>query len=321
MGNRIPYAPMLKLAVIDLGTNVIKVLVGSVDQQTYTILYQNKITSAISQQPFLTNVISPEMQKNITDILISIKKNLEIEGVTYIVTKATSLFREASNQAEVISAIREASNMEVTIISEQEEAELTYLGICSSIALNDENSLIVDIGGGSVECIIFNKVGPLWMQSFGLGVGRVASQFVYNDPITAEQTAHLTSYYHTILIPLFKAVASYKPTKLIGSSGAFRTLLTLYQSHYAGSHTGKLRRLSKEEFLQTYALIQSTPTYVWQKQVAIEPIFLKWIPLSSTMVNLIMERCNLQEIVVINHSWATGLFIQEWHRLKTKNLI
>ena len=315
---------MSKLAVIDLGTNVINVLVGAVESERYTLLYEEKITRAMVQEPLYPMHISLEEQKNILDTLVAIKKKLDINGVSFIVAKATSLLRDACNAADIIDAIRCATNIEVEIISGIEEAALIYYGISSCFRLTDEHGLIIDIGGGSVECIIFNHLKPLWERSFELGIRRVAAQFTCSDPVTPLQVALLEDYYRTTLAPLFVRTNRYKPSQLIGSSGAFRTLLMLYRCYYNFSTipgNSSIKRVSTEQFFKIYDVIQTTPVHIWQKQLAIEPIFLKLIPLSAVLIKVILKTCNLQEIIISDNSLRTGLFIREWKRLQEKKLI
>ncbi|WP_419241503.1 hypothetical protein [Cardinium endosymbiont of Nabis limbatus] len=315
---------MSKLAVIDLGTNVINVLVGAVDQEKYTVLYEEKITKAMVQQPLYAMHISLEEQKNIVDTLVAIKKKLDIDGVPFIVAKATSLLRDAPNAAEVIEAIRFKTDIQVEVISGMEEAALIYYGISSYFTLTDAYGLIMDIGGGSVECIIFNYLKPLWERSFALGIRRVAAQFAYSDPITPLEAALLEDYYCTALAPLFAQTKLYSPSQLIGSSGAFRTLLMLYKCHYNLSTTqteGSIKRVSAEQFFNIYKVIQTTPASVWQEKLSVEPVFLKLIPLSACLIKVILTTCNLQEIIISDNSLRTGLFIREWNRLKQNKLI
>lgn len=315
---------MSKLAVIDLGTNVINVLVGSVDQEKYTILYEEKIISAMVQQPLYAMHISVEEQKNIVDTLVAIRRKLDIDGVRFIVAKATSLLRDAPNAAEIIDAIRCATDIAVEVISGIEEAMLIYHGISSCFRLTDTHGLIIDIGGGSVECIIFDHLKPLWERSFQLGIRRVATQFTYSDPITPLQVSVLEDYYRTALAPLFVATKLHRPSQLVGSSGAFRTLLMLYTCCYGFSAietNSRIKRVSAEQFLKIYQVIQTTPVEVWRKQLSIEPVFLKLIPLSVILIKVILTTCHLHEIIVADNSLRTGLFIREWNRLKQEKLI
>ncbi|CDG49884.1 Ppx/GppA phosphatase [Cardinium endosymbiont cBtQ1 of Bemisia tabaci] len=315
---------MSKLAVIDLGTSVINVLVGEIDREKYTVLYEEKIIRATAQEPLDSIRISLEEQKNIVDTMVAIRKKLDAEGVRFMVAKATSLLRDAPNAAEVIKAICSETDIQVEIISGIDEAMLIYQGVGSSCGLTDRNSLIVDIGGGSVECIIFNHLESLWAGSFRLGVRRVAAQFPYNAPITPLQVALLEDYYRTALAQLFVETKLYRPSQLVGSSGAFRTLLMLYTSYYGASAietNSNIKRVSAEQFFKIYEIIRTTPVDIWQKQLAVEPVFLKLIPLSSVLIKVIIKACNLKEIIISDNALRTGLFMQEWNRLKQKKLI
>ncbi|MGI2261913.1 hypothetical protein ACRRVA_01115 [Candidatus Cardinium hertigii] len=315
---------MSKLAVIDLGTNVINVLVGEIDREKYTVLYEEKIIRAMIQEPLNSTHISLEEQKNIVDTMVAIRKKLDAEGVHFMVAKATSLLRDAPNAAEVIKAICFETDIEVEVISGIDEAMLIYQGVRSSFKLTDKDGLIVDIGGGSVECIIFDHLQPLWAGSFKLGIRHVAAQFPYSAPITPLQVAILEDYYRTALAPLFVETKLHKPSQLVGSSGAFRTLLMLYRCYYGASAietNSSLKRVSAEQFFKIYEIIRTTPVNIWQKQLDIEPVFLKLIPLSAVFIKVIIKACHLKEIIISDNALRTGLFIQEWNLLRQKNLI
>ncbi|TDG94787.1 hypothetical protein [Cardinium endosymbiont of Culicoides punctatus] len=315
---------MSKLAVIDLGTNVIKILVGSVTQKKYSLLYEAKIPVVIHPKSLLTTHITQEEKKNIIDAFITIKKKLDKDNVEFIIAKATSLLREVSNADEIIEAIYTSTSIQVEVISNKEEANLIHLGISSFLNLTNESCLVVDIGGGSTECIIFNRNQQLWEMSFLLGIRRIASQGTYSDPITPTQVNELEKYIHTILEPLLLATKLYKPNTLIGSSGAFRTLLTLYTYCYPSAYINTkndMKVISTKQFLDIHHVILTKPMHFWEGKVAVEPIFLRLIPLSTIFINLIINECNFQEIIVSDKSLKTGLFIQEWHHLKTQKLI
>ena len=309
---------MSKLAIIDLGTNIIKVLVGVVMPESYVFLYEKKVTLSIGDQSINHN-ISPANQQYIIHILLDIKKELGIEGIDFIIAKATSLLRNLSNASDLIAAILCATGIEVEVISGSEEADLIYLGCISTSSFTDEHNLIVDIGGGSVECIIFNQTKLLWKQSFEMGICRVASFFSYSDPITAKELNQLEAYYDASLASLFTATIPYKLFTLVGTSGAFRTLRALYNYCYPSAvmdANDQVKKLSVEQFYKIYPTILTTPVHIWQQQLCIDPIFLKLIPLSAVLINLIIKTCNLQAIIMIDSPLKTGLFMREWHRLK-----
>ena len=85
-------------------------------------------------------------------------------------------------------------------------------------------NMIVDIGGGSTECVIANDQGVLWEKSYPLGVSRLLETFKPQDPLSAEDQRKIEQHLDQTLIELWFAVQQYKPTTIIGSSGSFETI-------------------------------------------------------------------------------------------------
>jgi exopolyphosphatase/guanosine-5'-triphosphate,3'-diphosphate pyrophosphatase len=92
----------------------------------------------------------------------------------------------------------------------------------------DEKSLVMDIGGGSVEFIIGDNDNIYWKKSFEIGAQRLLERFQKNDPIIPREIQALDRYFRKTLTPLFDAIEQYKPTIFIGSSGTFDTLSDMF---------------------------------------------------------------------------------------------
>ncbi len=90
--------------------------------------------------------------------------------------------------------------------------------------LGTSNSLIVDVGGGSVEFIIGNHQNIQWKDSFEIGAQRLMDKFHLHDPILDHELESLNSFLDTQLVSLVSAMERYQPETLVGSSGSFDTL-------------------------------------------------------------------------------------------------
>ncbi|TSJ80500.1 hypothetical protein [Cardinium endosymbiont of Dermatophagoides farinae] len=98
----------------------------------------------------------------------------------------------------------------------------------------------------------------------------------------------------------------------------------LYKCHYnllTTQTSSNIKSVSAEQFFKIYQVIQTTPIHIWQKKLSIEPVFLKLIPLSASLIKVILQTCKLQEIIISDNSLRTGLFIREWNRLKQEKRI
>ena len=140
----------------------------------------------------------------------------------------TSALRNARNRKEIVDRIKSEHGFDVKVISGEEEARLIYLGVKSAIDLGSEKSLIIDIGGGSVEFIIGNASEIFWKQSFEIGAQRLLEEYHQHDPITPSELTALQAHFESMLPPLFDALKKHKPSTMVGSSGTFDTLSDIY---------------------------------------------------------------------------------------------
>src|SRR5690606_31819040 len=145
-------------------------------------------------------------------------------GVTEVHAFGTSALRNAGNGQAVVEEIERRTGIACTIIDGVTEAQYIYEGVRWSMEMGSEKSLIVDIGGGSVECIIADNVNVYWKQSFEIGAQRLMEKFHKHDPIIAEEITSLFSYIDKQLKPLIDALQRHTPSTLIGASGTFDTL-------------------------------------------------------------------------------------------------
>lgn len=217
--------PSEKIAVVDLGTNTFHLLISDKDFQTF---HKDKVPVMIGKDGISNGFITIEAQQRALSTLEGFKKTIDQYGASSIYATATSAIRNASNGIELLAKIKEATGIEIRVISGAEEAEYIYLGVKKALDLGEESVLIMDIGGGSVEFIIGDCNKILWKQSFEIGAQRLLDQFQQHDPIWPEDIQMMVSFLEKQLLPLTEAMAQYRPETLIGASGTFDTLSEIY---------------------------------------------------------------------------------------------
>ncbi len=156
-------------------------------------------------------------------MLKAFRLKLDEHQVKKVFAFGTSALRSAKNKEEVLDAFQREAGISVSIIDGLREAELIYAGVKKAVDI-EEVSLIVDIGGGSVEYILCNGEKVLWMQSFEMGGQRLLERFMKKDPLPQQEIPRMQSYFRETLLPLTNAIHQYQPKVLIGSSGSFDTL-------------------------------------------------------------------------------------------------
>ena len=211
---------MSKLAVIDIGTNSIHMVLAEIlPDAGFKILDRFKDMTRLGNGVFSTRRLSEEAMARALEVLKTLVTLARNKGFERIIAVATSAVREAQNGGDFVAFIMEQTGLRVRVISGTEEARLIFLGVKHSIALPDGPTLVVDIGGGSVELIVGNREGLIHGKSLKLGAIRLAEQFLPQAPPSESM---LYALHDAVLTRLRDAIGSFRMKKfhsLVATSG------------------------------------------------------------------------------------------------------
>lgn len=213
-------------AIIDLGTNTFHLLIGKITNGKFEIAHKASKPIKLGEDIAKANQIIPTAFTRGIDCLVDFKKKIDEFNISSIRAVATSAVRSASNGQEFIDCARHQAHIHITLISGDEEAQYIYQGVKASGAIT-QKSLIMDIGGGSTEFILCDENGINWKQSFDIGASRLMQHFFKSDPLSKADEQKTIDYLNRQLQTLANQIASFKPTTLIGSAGAFETYAEL----------------------------------------------------------------------------------------------
>lgn len=214
----------MRTAIIDLGTNTFHLLIV----EGKVTLYKSSIPAKIGMGGISQGVISEEGIQRALTVLKGFREVIDNQSVALenIFATGTSAIRNAGNKEEFIQRVAEETGIKIQVISGDEEAELICLGVKQAMKI-PETSMIMDIGGGSVEFIICNDEKIFWKQSFEIGGQRLMDKFMKSDPISMRSVQMMDDFFREKLLPLANACHQYAPKVLIGSSGSFDTLVDM----------------------------------------------------------------------------------------------
>lgn len=215
------------VAIIDMGTNTFHLLIAEMRSKP-KILRREREATKIGKGGINNDIISSDGFERAIKALKKFKSIIDEYGVRKTLAFGTSAIRNASNGSELIKEIYAATGIEARVIDGNEEADLIYGGVRAALDLGKGNSLIADIGGGSVEFIIGNQDGMLWKRSFEIGGQRLLEEFQKTDPIDPGDVLKLGDFLKEQLRPLAEQLHHYKPSTLVGVSGTFDTLSEMF---------------------------------------------------------------------------------------------
>lgn len=179
----------VRRAVIDVGTNSVKLLVADTDGAKVRPLLEQSHQTRLGQGFFETKKLQPDaIAKTATAVSDFVSKARELSSVS-VRAIATSAARDAINQDELTIAIERATGLKVQVISGEQEAEWAFQGVRTDPDLADRPLLLLDVGGGSTEIIAGRGEATCFRQSFRLGTVRLLSALPHGEPPTPKELA------------------------------------------------------------------------------------------------------------------------------------
>jgi exopolyphosphatase/guanosine-5'-triphosphate,3'-diphosphate pyrophosphatase len=177
------------VAGIDIGTNTIRLLVADTSETTHRELYSGRTITRLGQDLDRTGMLAPEAQERSLKAIEEFSHIIGRYSVARIAAVGTSALRNAANAAEFIAAVRKRTGIEITIITGDDEARLTLLGVRRALSRGKRgeedplaSALVIDIGGGSTELIATVQGKVETMTSIPLGAVYLTERYLKNDP-------------------------------------------------------------------------------------------------------------------------------------------
>ena len=144
----------VRRAVIDVGTNSIKLLIADVAGREVRPVLEESHQTRLGRGFYRTHKLQPEPIAATAKAVGEFAAKAREEKAISVRIIATSAARDATNAEELITAIQRASKLAVEIISGEQEADWAFQGAMTDPALAREPLLLLDVGGGSTEFIL-----------------------------------------------------------------------------------------------------------------------------------------------------------------------
>jgi len=296
-----------KIAIIDLGTNTFHLLLAHRSQGQYKTIHQEKVPVKIGLGGINNNIITEAAITRSIEAMRNFKLILSVHKIDKVYAFGTSALRNAINGKEVAAQIETETGICIDIISGDEEANYIYQGVRTAVNMT-EPSLIVDIGGGSVEFIIGNNDTIFWKQSFEIGAQRLLERFQKHDPITMDELAELQNYFDNQLGKLFIAIGQYPIKTLVGSSGTFDTLSDIYRMQLGFSpETTPETTLTLDAFDEIYQVLLKKNRAERLLIPGMIEMRVDMIVVACCLIQFLLMRLAVQKIRVSSYSLKEGV--------------
>src|SRR5436190_2996002 len=244
-------------AVIDAGSNAIRLQIASVEQPgTYRVVEQDRRPVRLGHGVFETGALDPSSRAAALDVFKRFKSLADRHGATVIRAVATSAMREARDGTAFLNEVS-SLGFPLEILSEEDEARLISQGILSGLKFEPPLGLFMDIGGGSVELAVGNHSNMFAVFSIPLGAVRLTERFLKHDPPTEKELNNLARHARQKLRPAVERVTDEKFTMVFGSGGTVTALADLDARMTGEVHQESLYVLRRARLQSLFDLLKT----------------------------------------------------------------
>jgi exopolyphosphatase / guanosine-5'-triphosphate,3'-diphosphate pyrophosphatase len=228
---------MTQVASIDIGTNTVRLLIlettpgGSLREVDQV----SAITRLGKGMDTEKKLLDDRMDETISVLTKFRNECRKFEPLT-IRTVATSAVREAGNQEYFVLRAKKESDLEIEVVSWEEEAELMAKGVLWKLPNIEKDILIFDIGGGSTEYIIVRGGQIISAVGTQLGTVRLTDKFISHHPINVNEYKVLEMHLRKELKLVKDQLSCFSPDVLVGTAGTVTTLAAIDEDVYPYDH-------------------------------------------------------------------------------------
>ena len=216
----------MRLGVLDVGSNTVHLLVVDAYQGARPMpAFSHKTELRLAAHLDNGSALSGRGERSLREVVEEALRIAEDKGVEDLIAFATSAVREARNGEQVLARIREQTGAQITVMTGQEEARLTFLAARRWFGWSSGRLLIIDIGGGSLEMASGIDELPDAVASLPLGAGRLTRDWLSGDPPSAAEARRLRKHVRAeIAREAGGMLRQGPPDHVVGTSKTFRQL-------------------------------------------------------------------------------------------------
>jgi exopolyphosphatase/guanosine-5'-triphosphate,3'-diphosphate pyrophosphatase len=247
----------MRLGVLDVGSNTVHLLVvdayrGAQPWPQHSQKSQLRLAEHINSRGALAQGGADALVAAAADA----RKQAKELGCDELLAFATSSVRDASNSADVLKRVAKEAGVELTVLSGEDEARLTFLAVRRWLGWSAGNLVCLDIGGGSLELGSGADEDPDVAVSLPLGASRLTRDWFQADPPSKSAISALRDHVDTLLAePAAKLLAGGPPDRVVATSKTFRTLARLAGAAPSSAGPRARRTLTRTGLTQVSAFI------------------------------------------------------------------
>lgn len=247
----------MRLGVLDVGSNTVHLLVVDAYRGAQPWpQHSRKSELRLAEHIDARGDLAPAGANALVAAAIDARKQAKEFGCDELLAFATSSVRDAGNSAEVLKRVGRDAGVDLTVLSGEDEARLTFLAVRRWLGWSAGNLICLDIGGGSLELGAGADEDPDVAVSLPLGAGRLTRDWFAADPPTKAAVTALRGHVDALLAePVGRLLKHGPPDRVVATSKTFRTLARLSGAAPSSAGPRARRVLTRTGLTQVNAFI------------------------------------------------------------------
>ena len=217
-----------RLAGVDIGTLTCRLLIANLplSGQLREVRSERRILR-LGEGVDQTKRLSMAAMDRVIRCLREWRELIEAAHVDAEVVVATSAVRDAANRDEFLDRVKREAGFEIEIITGDEEARRTLLGIRSGLPEDVTDVLALDIGGGSTEFILDRPGQKPVVRSIDIGVVRLCERLLHHDPPTDDELRQAREWVARETKAAVANMGNYQAATFVGTAGTITSLAAM----------------------------------------------------------------------------------------------
>ncbi|MGE5152748.1 MAG: hypothetical protein ACM3ST_01920 [Bdellovibrio bacteriovorus] len=300
-----------RFAVIDLGTNSVKLHVGERNPAGHwtRVLDRSEVTR-LGEGLAETGIISPAARARTLAAIRDMADEARGLGAEQVVAVGTMGMRNAANSDAFIREVQDACGLSIEVIGGDEEARLAFLAVQESLGIPGGSVVVFDTGGGSTQITLGRDGAILDRFSLNLGAARLTEDFGLAGPVPRETLAAARA---AIAVELARLDSVERPDALVGMGGAVTNLtaVSLGLSAYDPDRIqgATLSRAEVERQIDRYAALDAAGR---RAIPGLQPGRAEVILAGALVVITLMDKLGQEQLSVSDRGLRHGVLLERF---------
>ncbi|MEO8258664.1 MAG: Ppx/GppA phosphatase family protein [Acidobacteriota bacterium] len=302
----------MRIAAIDIGTNSLHMIVVRVRPDfSFEVIDREKEMVRLGAGGLDGRALTPDAVHAALQVLSKFRRLAESHRVDEIVAVATSATREAENGGEFLKAVTAQTGIRPRVISGVEEARLIHMAAVYGVSVPGDVTVVIDIGGGSVEITRGTAASVELRRSFKLGVIRLTERFGKSDPLAPRDERRLVRHIGAEAGEYLDQIARAGFDRVIGTSGTILSLGAVASADPGHSPGVSLRnrRIPARQLRRVRKQIVALSLEERLRVPGLDPRRADLAAAGSVLLDTIVRRLGATELTLCDFSLREGLIL------------